>query len=272
MLMFKKIFGAIKYVYVRIIQNDLFDHAAMLAFYFLLSFFPLLLVAVSIFPYLPFSLEDVLNVIRSFAPAETMAFIEANINELSKKNISFLSFGIIVTLWSASNGVNGVIKISNKAYNVVETRSYIVQRLLAVVFTILIMFVFVIAMLLPVFGKLIGTYVFSAIGLSEAFLALWGASRLVASSIILVIVFIVIYWLAPSVKLKYLSVLPGAIFATLGWELSSFALSYYVSNFSNYAATYGSIGGIIVLLLWFYITAIVIVIGIEINAYYSKNK
>jgi len=272
MSIIKKCYYAFLFIWKRVLGNDLFDQAAQLAFYLLLSFFPLLLVAVAVVPYLPFSIEDVINVIRSFAPEETIKFIEANVAELSKKNISFLSFGIIVTLWSASNGVNGMIKVSNKAYDVTETRSFIVQRLLAIVFTILIMFVLVIAMLLSVFGKIIGTHLFAALGLSDIFSTIWESSRVFVSSIILLVVFIVIYGLAPSLKLKYITVLPGAIFATLGWELSSFAFSYYVSNFSSYAATYGSIGAIIVLLLWFYITAIVIVIGLEINAYFSKKN
>ncbi|KAB2336098.1 YihY/virulence factor BrkB family protein [Cytobacillus depressus] len=256
----------------RVMEDDLFGLAAQLAYFFLLSLFPLLLFLVSLLPYLPITTEDILAVIRDFAPKESMRLIEANISSLSQKNGGVLSFGIIATIWSASNGINAIVLAFNKAYNVKETRHFIVARGMSILFTFAMLFVFVVALLLPVFGKIIGGYLFAKLGLSGEFMTIWNTLRWLVSSIILFIVFTGLYWIAPNIKLKCVTVVPGAIFATIGWELSSLAFSYYVTNFINFSATYGSIGAVIVLMLWFYLTGIIIILGGEINAIYSKYK
>jgi membrane protein len=256
----------------RIFANDIFGLAAQLAYFFLLSLFPLLLFLVTLLPYLPITQEDILGVIRDFAPGESMQLIETNINQLSQKNGKLLSFGIIATIWSASNGINAIVKALNSAYEVEESRPFLIARGMAILFTFAMLFVFVVALLLPVFGKLIGIYLFAKFGLSDEFMSIWNTLRWLVSSIILFIVFTGLYWIAPNKKLKCITVVPGAIFATIGWILSSLAFSYYVTNFGNYSATYGSIGAIIVLMIWFYLTGVIIIIGGEINAIFSKYK
>ncbi|KOP71052.1 YihY/virulence factor BrkB family protein [Cytobacillus solani] len=256
----------------RIFANDLFGLAAQLAYFFLLSLFPLLLFLVTLLPYLPITQEDILGVIRDFAPGDSMKLIETNINELSQKNGKLLSFGIIATIWSASNGINAIVKALNSAYEVEESRPFLIARGMAILFTFAMLFVFVVALLLPVFGKLIGVYLFAKLGLSDEFMSIWNTLRWLVSSIILFIVFTGLYWIAPNKKLKCITVIPGAIFATVGWAISSLAFSFYVTNFGNYSATYGSIGAIIVLMIWFYLTGVIIIIGGEINAIYSKYK
>ncbi len=256
----------------RVSRDDIFGLAAQMAYYFLLSLFPLLLFLVSLLPYLPITEADLLAVVRDFAPAGTVELIESNIQELTTKNIEILSFGIIATMWSASNGINAIVRAFNKAYDVKESRPYLIARGMSILFTFAMLFVIIIALLLPVFGKLIGIHLFSKLGLSDDFLATWNTLRWLISSIILFIVFTGLYWIAPNKKLSCLSIIPGALFATIGWELSSLAFSFYVTNIANYSATYGSIGAIIVLLIWIYITGIVIIIGGEINALHSKIK
>lgn len=256
----------------RTIENDIFGLAAQLAYFFLLSLFPLLLFLVTLLPYLPITQEDILGVICDFAPGDSMQLIETNINELSQKNGRLLSFGIIATIWSASNGINAIVKALNTAYEVKESRPFLIARGMSILFTFAMLFVFVVALLLPVFGKLIGVYLFAKFGLSDEFMSTWNTLRWLVSSIILFIVFTGLYWIAPNKKLKCLTVVPGAIFATVGWALSSLAFSYYVTNFGNYSATYGSIGAIIVLMIWFYLTGVIIILGGEINAIYSKYK
>lgn len=101
---------------------------------------------------------------------------------------------------------------------------------------------------------------------------IWGVLRWVLSPVILFVVFLGIYYLAPSLKIKCTTAVPGAIFASLGWIIVSLGFSFYVSNFGNYTSTYGSIGGIIVLMLWFYISAIIIMVGGEINSMLGEEK
>lgn len=257
----------------RIVEDDVLGLAAQLAYFFLLSLFPLLIFLVTLFPYLPITQVEMLGVIADFAPGQTMVFIESNLNEImSHQNGTLLSFGIIATVWSASNGLNAIIRALNKAYEVKESRSFFVARGMSIVFTFAMIIVFIIALLLPVFGKQIGLFLFAKFGLSSQFLAFWNMIRWLLSAIIIFIVFLVLYWIAPNKKFKCIDATPGAIFSTVSWLVVSSGFSYYVSNFGNYSAMYGSIGAVIVLMIWFYLSGIIIILGGEINALSSFLK
>ena len=257
----------VKKLIKKVMDNDVTGLAAQLAYFFLLSLFPLLIFMVTLLPYTPLTQDDIFNVIQDFAPTETFFMIQNTLSEVMKnRSGGLLSIGIVGTLWSASKGMNALMKSLNRAYEVEEERPYIVVRSLAVALTLAMIFVFILALLLPVFGKQIGVFIFSIFGFSEMFLRLWEVLRWVLSPLILFIVFLSIYYFAPSIKIKCKTVVPGAIFASLGWIIVSLAFSFYVSNFGHYSATHGSIGGIVVLMLWFYISAIIIMIGGEINS------
>jgi membrane protein len=259
--------GFSKSLFVNISANDVTGLAAQIAYYFLLSLFPLLIFVVTLLPYLPVDQGDILGLVRDFAPGETMSMIEETLQDvMSNRNSGLLSVSIIATIWSASNGMNAIVKSLNRAYDVEESRSFIATRLMSILLTFAMILVFVIALLLPVFGKQIGLFLFSQFGFSDQFLTIWNGIRWAITPIILFIIFVGLYFFAPSKRIKCLSAFPGAIFATLGWVLASLAFSYYVGSFGNYSATYGSIGGIIVLMIWFYLTGIIIMIGGEINA------
>lgn len=257
----------------RTMEDDVFGLAAQLAYFFLLSLFPLLIFLVTLIPYLPITQEEMLGVIADFAPGQTMSFIETNLNEImSNHNGTLLSIGIIGTIWSASNGLNAIIRALNKAYEVKESRSFVVARGMAIVFTFAMVIVFIVALLLPVFGKQIGVFLFAKFGLSSQFLAFWNMMRWFLSALIIFIVFLVLYWIAPNKKFKCIDAAPGAIFATASWLIVSLGFSFYVNNFGNYSAMYGSIGAVIVLMIWFYLSGIIIILGGEINALSSYLK
>jgi membrane protein len=258
----------------RIEEDDIPGLSAQLAYFFLLSLFPLLILIFSLLPYLPIPYPDILGSIREFAPPQTMDLIEKNVNHvMNNRNGGLLSIGVIGTIWSASNGIHALVRAFNMAYNVKESRSFIVSRGMAILLTIGMIFVFIVAVLLPIFGREIGIFLFSYLGFKMEFLRIWEMLRLVVSALILFLIFTGLYWIAPNVKLRCRSAFPGAGFATVGWILSSYALSFYVSKFNNFSLTYGSIGAIIVLLIWLYISGFIIILGGEINAFYTeKNK
>jgi membrane protein len=262
-----------KELVMRFQQDEIPSRAAELAYYFLLSLFPFLIFLVTLIGFFPLETEDVLNLIREFAPEQTMKMIETNLNAIiGSHNEGLLSFGIIATIWSASNGINAIVRAFNRAYNVEESRSFLAARGMAMLLTVGMIFVIITALLLPVFGKAIGLYLFSTFGLSETFLAIWSASRWILSALILFMVFTGLYYFAPNKKLKVREVTRGSAFATFGWMVASLVFSYYVGNFGNYTATYGSLGGIIVLLLWLYISGMIIIIGGEVNAIYRQKN
>ncbi|WP_058306066.1 YihY/virulence factor BrkB family protein [Gracilibacillus massiliensis] len=264
----------LKRLFERITSDEVPGLAAQLSYFFLLSLFPFMIFLVTLVGYLPFDNIDVMNFVSTYAPDEIMTLLTDNLTQImNNRNGGLLSIGIIGTLWSASNGINALIRSFNKAYNIDEERSFIVTRGISIVLTIAMLLVILIAFLLPIFGRMIGVYLFSFFGLSAGFLDLWNALRWVISSVIFFIVLVTLYRLAPSKKVYFKHVYIGAIFATVFWQLTSLAFSYYVSSMGNYSATYGSLGGVIILMIWFYLSGIIIITGGEINAEIeSKHK
>nr|WP_210427111.1 YihY/virulence factor BrkB family protein [Priestia megaterium] len=262
----------LKLLWHRVDEDDLPGLSAQLAYYFLLSLFPLLIVLFTLLPYIPIPHQDMLGIVRDFAPVEAMDLIEKNVHDImNHRNGGLLSFGIIGTIWSSSNGISAIVKAFNKAYNVKESRSFIVSRGMAILLTFGMIFVLILAIVLPVFGREIGVFLFSQMGYTTEFIKVWDTLSWLVSAIILFLIFTGLYWIAPNVKIKCRSAFPGAAFATVGWIISSIGLTFYVGNISNYSLTYGSIGAIIVLMIWLYISAFIIILGGEINAFYSEK-
>lgn len=260
-------------VSARVGRNDVSGNAAQLAYYMLFSIFPMLLIAATLLAYLHIDKDSVFNMIKEFAPDQIMDFLEENLNTLlTQKNGGLLSIGIIATLWSASNGMNAVMKSLNKAYGVTNKRNYVVQRLLSMFFTLAMLATVGATLLLLVFGQQIGMFLINHLNFSEDFLSFWNNLRWTVTLIVIFVVFTFLYWVAPNRRSTLISVLPGALFSTIGWTVASLGFAYYVNNFGNYSATYGSIGVIIILMLWFYLTGIILMIGGELNATLAIRK
>ncbi|KGP72077.1 YihY/virulence factor BrkB family protein [Pontibacillus yanchengensis] len=254
----------------RFTEHEVAGLAAQLAYFFLLAIFPFMIFLVALMGYLPISLDSLKATLDRYAPEAALELIT---NNLEAKNGSLLSVGIIGTLISASNGINAIMRAFNRAYEVGEDRSFLKNRFIAIVLTIAMLIVIVVALLLPVFGKAIGLYVFTWFGVSERFLAIWDALRWVISSGILILVLLSLYILAPNHHVNIKQALAGSVFATLFWQLASLGFSYYVSlSAQAYSTTYGSLGGIIILMLWFYLSGMIIIIGGEINAMLRDRK
>src|SRR5699024_83612 len=261
-----------KKLFQRITDDDIFGLGAQLAYFLLLSLFPFLLFLMTLLGYFPLDSQNITEFIQRYAPGDISQLINENVYELvDNQSGSLLSIGIIGTLWAASNGINAIMKGFNRAYNVEEDRSFIVMRLIAIVLTIAMVLVICMAFLLPVFGKIIGKYLFAFFGLSEGFLNVWDTLRWIVSSAVIFIVFVALYKMAPNKRIYFKNVIWGALFATIGWQLVSLAFSFYVNSMGNYSATYGSLGTIIVLMIWFYLTGIIIMIGGAINAIFREK-
>ncbi|WKT75929.1 YihY/virulence factor BrkB family protein [Lysinibacillus fusiformis] len=247
--------------------------SAQLAYFFLLSFFPLLIFLVTLLPYLNLETTQVYSFLVNVLPDEVYKLIENTLNEiLTNRNSSLLSIGVLGTIWSASKGINALIRALNKAYDT-EGRAGILDRGLSLVFTVALVIVIAVALLLPVFGQQIGHFLFSIVGIEEQFESVWHNIRWSIPPILIFFVLMGIYWFVPntSPRLKILGVWPGAVFATLAWLVVTYAFSFYINNFANYSATYGSIGGVIILMLWLYFTGIILIFGGVLNATMQKR-
>ena len=244
---------------------------AQLSYFLVLSIFPFLIFFLNILSYTPIAREDVLHSIIVLLPLDTQRLIATLVIEtINTSNQTLLSLSAITGIWAASKGIMALIRVLNKAYDVEETRSYLELRGLAVLFTIALLVLLVIVLLTLVFGEVLGNKLFDFLGITQKFIIFWQYFRVIISLSFMVLIFALLYRYIPSIrngrKVNLKHAMPGAIFASLGWIITSTIFSYYVNNFGNYGKTYGSLGGIIVLLIWLYISSIIVIIGGEINA------
>ncbi|MTH53562.1 YihY family inner membrane protein [Bacillus mangrovi] len=257
----------------RFSRDEVAGLSAELAYFFLLSLFPFMIALIALITFIPLSIEDLLKFIRQYAPADTILIMENALYQLMNQEQGLLfAFGILAAVWSASNGIDSIMRAFNKAFEVTESRSFLKSRLLAILLAIVMMAVIIIALLFPVFGQEIGMFIFESFGIPGLFFTVWNVIRWAASAVIIFMIFILLHKWAPNKRMKWRDAFPGALFAAVGWIAVSYLFSYYVSNFGNYSATYGSIGGIIVLMIWFYMTGMIIIMSGELNALLVKRK
>ncbi|MFD2923796.1 YihY/virulence factor BrkB family protein [Halobacillus naozhouensis] len=243
------------------------------AYYYLLAIVPMLILLLSILPYLNIDPETIIGFIKKVVPGGTAeAFRDNIVNLVEKPKGGLLTIGIIGTLWTASSGVNAFIQSSNIAYNVEETRSFIKVRFLSILLTLGMIIAIVVALTLPIFGDVIIGFLTSSLGLPGQTVILFQILRWAIAILVMSAVLVALYHIAPNKSLPFKEILPGAIITAVLWQLISLAFSFYVSNFGNYSATYGSLGGVIILMLWFFITGIILMIGAEINVIHHRRK
>ena len=256
-----------------LVQDDIFDLSAQLAYYFLMSIFPFLIFVMTLLAYLPISSTGVVDMIMQFAPKEATTLIVKNVEGiLGHQRGGLLSIGIIMALFSTSSGIHATMRVLNRAYGVEESRNYLVVKAMTFAYAAGMIVVILIALILPVFGKVIGTFVVSHFHLHRDLLHTWDSVRYSVSFIVMFLLFTILYWLAPNIRLHLTAVFPGAIFATIGWQAVSLGFAYFVNNFNDFSYTYGSLGAIIALMLWFYLSAMTLILGGQINAILQMLK
>ncbi|GAB3069772.1 YihY/virulence factor BrkB family protein [Virgibacillus ainsalahensis] len=247
--------------------------AAAQGYYYLLAVFPLLIVGFTIIPFFNINPEQALSFIGNILPGEIASIFEENIvSFIETPRGGLLTVGIIGALWSASNGINAFIKASNEAYDVEETRSFLFVRLLALGLTLGMIVSLVVAITLPMFGNVILGFVESMLGLSGSMSILLQIARWAISIIVLTSLLVLLYRFAPNKKIPFKHIVPGAFVASILWQLTSLGFSFYISNFGNYSATYGSIGGIIILMIWFFLTGLILMVGAIVNVLYHRKQ
>lgn len=247
--------------------------AAGLAYYFLLAIFPLLIVGFAIIPFFNISSDQAMDLFSNILPGEIASLFQDNIVGLVETpRGGLLTAGIIGALWSASNGINAFIKSSNEAYEVEETRSFIVVRLISLALTVSLIVAVIVAIILPVFGDLILQLVSSISGISSGMETLLQVLRWAISIVILTAFIMLLYRVAPNKKIPFKHIIPGSVIASVLWQVISLGFSIYVSNFGNYSATYGSLGGIIILMIWFFLTGLILMVGALITVLYHNKQ
>lgn len=261
-----KIRQGLFHLYKKIQQNDVSATGAQLSYYIVLSFFPFLIFLINLLRFTPLTQEHTIHNLSLIIPEEAFDIIYIFIDEIVNSNNAILSIGMIGTIWASSKGTSALIKGINSAYNTEENRSFIKVKFLGIIFTISLAFIIIFSLILLVFGQVLGEFIFNNLGISQYFYYIWTILRYTIPLICLFATFLFIYIFAPNIKLKPKDVFLGAIFSTVGWIAVSLAFSFYVNNFNNYTRTYGSIGGVIILLVWLYLSSIIVLLGAEINS------
>lgn len=247
---------------------------AQLAYFFLLSFFPLLIFMVSLLPYLNLEQGAVFDFMADIMPTEIYSMIEGVLSEvLTSQSGGLLSIGILGTIWSASKGIDALMKALNKAYDT-EAKLGWENKAWSIIFTISFVVVILLALVLPVFGQQIAQLIFGYLNLDLQLSGIWNLLRFATPPLLIFLVLCVMYWIVPNTdpRIKFLSIVPGAIIAAVGFFTLTFAFSFYINNFGNYSATYGSIGGVIILMLWLYFIGMILIFGGLINAVFAERK
>ena len=266
----------IRYFFRKFNYSEINSKAAEMSFYLLLSIFPFLIFTISIIVYIPtFHLNKSILIIKNVIPESAFNIILSIINSaIENKSLGFLIFSFIFTLWTSSRGIRSLIRWMNKSYKVQETRSFFKVCIISFIFTVSILVLIFSSIILLIYGELIGYFIFNLIGLNSIFIYIWNILRYIVGVSTLIIILINLYKYTPNKNIKIKDVIPGAIIATLVWLIISFFYSYYTNNYSNYEVIYGSIGGIIVLMTWLYLSSWSILIGLEVNVrlYFRKLK
>ena len=263
----------VKEMYYRLMYDEISLLSANLSYYFILSLFPMLIVALALTPYFKIDQQFLLEKIHSFAPGDLGDYLFDMISEvLNNKNNTIITVGIVFTLWSASSGIYGIIIAFNNAFRVRDGRIWIVTKFISVVITALFLVGMFVVLALVVFGKQLTYLLFHKFNLDEGFYNLWSVLNYSFPILFIFIVFVFLYIMGPNLKLKAISIIPGAIFSTISWTLVSRLFGYYIDHFSSYIKTYGTIGAFMAFIIWLYITGYILIIGAEINAIFHNYR
>ncbi len=253
-------------------RDDVFGNAAKLAYFFLLALFPLLIFLTSAIGLLVGSntgmRRALFNYLSRVMPSSAFQLIDSTIIEVSKSSgAGKLSFGLIAALWAASNGMGAITQALNSAYDLEETRSWWKQRATAIALTTGLSVLIIAALGLVIGGSHIADHLAAYHGLSTASTIAWKILQWPIALAFMLLAFALIYFFAPDSHRKdWEWITPGSAIGVVLWLAASFAFKAYLHFFDSYSKTYGSLGAVIVLMLWLYLTGLAVLIGGEVNS------
>lgn len=259
------------YRFARCMVRGYLDHqvgksAAALAYYLLFSFFPLLIFLSALVGFLdlgPISLEGSL---ARIIPAQVLELVNVYLQHVTElRSANLLAASLVVTLWLPMRAVDSLMKAVNLAYGIRNPRPTFRHQLVVALFTLFLMAVILLAGVLMLAGRNFLTFLSRYLPSITPFIGLWNILRFPMMGGVFFLVLGALYWVAPGVTGPRRRVFPGSVAALASWLLFSLGFSFYVENVANYSVLYGALGGIVVMLLWLYATAVVLILGAEVN-------
>lgn len=253
-------------------EDDLFGRASELAYNFLLALFPLLLFMLTLFGLFASRGSELqsslLSYFADFLPPSAFQLLKAITVEMAANATSGkLTFGIILTLWFASGGMSSMISTLDAIYHVRESRPWLKRRIIALGLTIAIAALVLTSLCIVLVGGHLSDWILIKLHLTSIVVSAWKMLQWVAVVLFLTLSFSLIYYFGPSVdQRQWHWITPGSLFGEVLWLAASAGLRVYLHFFNTYTATYGSLGAMMILLLWLYVTGLSFLIGGQINA------
>jgi membrane protein len=254
---------------IEVMADNCLGLAAELAYYFFLALFPALLFLVAILSFVPIDnlMTTITGALARVAPSEVLTLIQNQILEIAQdRNVGLLTLGMIGTIWSTSSGITAIISTLNTAYDITEARPWWKVRLLAIGLTMALAVFIVGASVLVVAGPMLAAKAAAWLHLGAAFTMVWAIVQWPLVIFLVSLGFAIIYYYAPDAEQEWIWITPGSVLATILWLLISLGFRVYVTNFGSYTETYGAVGGVIVVMLWFYLSGLAVLVGAELNA------
>ncbi len=248
-------------------KHNCLGRAAELAFYFLLALFPLLIFLLNLISFMPGVQETILFWLSRLMPPDATRIVETWVqNVFANRSGGLISFGLIFSLWAASTGMGALIAALNSAYEVEEGRPFWKARLVALGLVIALCLLVIGGAVLITFGDPLARGLANLVGYQKTIGTIWLIIRYLMGVAMLIIGMAVIYVFAPNVRQRWTWIAPGALFAVGTFLSASYLFSLYIRYASSYDAIYGSLGAVIVLMLWLYLMGLITYIGGEINS------
>ena len=266
----KKAYLLIKRFNRKLRHDDISAYASSIAFFLFLSLIPLLVLICYLMPYTPLSESDLMIVCMNLIPRQMNPWIIALISQIYDKPKGILSITLLITIWSAGKGMLALMRALNQIYDVIEERGYFRLRITASFYTIIMLLMLVVTFILGVFGRNILEWSLENFIEIRAIKA--GLVSVISYAVMMgvtIIAFGGIYTYIPNKELKYIKQIPGAMFVASAWGIFTFGFSLYVEWFSEFT-TYGTLGTIVLFLLWLYFCCYIMLMGAVVNWFYSK--
>ena len=257
-------------------DDHVFTGAAALAYFLLLAIFPGAIFVLSLLPYLPIPhmQQAIMDLLHQVLPAQSAILFEETVRHLvSEKQGGLLTFGFVFMLWSASTGMYAIMQQLNVAYDARERRPF--WKVQGIAFILMLLFVLLVfgSLALVIFGGVVQAWLASMIGWSRPLLVFFATLRWIIIGVSLLLALAVIYRFGPDVNVKFRFISPGNVVAATLIAIVSIGFQFYVMEFGKtYNATYGSLGAVIILMLWLYLSGLAILVGGEINTVLRFGK
>jgi len=247
-------------------------YSAQAAFFTIISFFPFVMLIMTLVQYLPFTQNELMDISAELIPDKINSFIMSFVNEVYERasGTLIISVTVLTTLWSASSGIISIVKGLNAVYKIRETRNFIKLRIISCFYTLAFLVILLITTVVLIFGNTIYNWVKVQIPILDRLVFVILTFRFVLALIILLSFFLLIYKTIPNRKTTIAQEFPGALFSAVGWIGFSYLYSFYIDNIANFSI-YGSLTSVVLFMLWMYICMNIMFLGAQINNGFKKS-